>query len=97
MTITHIQNVLQYLNIDEVLLKDDDPSSYNSYTIPDDTVVQVIPAGNDDPEWYTITYVQVIKEHGKYIAICQLEGLPEDPANFKFHTDMSVRIYKQIL
>jgi len=99
-----IQNVLQYLDPDEALLDPNDPNSYNSYTVPDDTVVQMVPPGNDD-EFYTVNYVQVMVQtdkdgnpkSGPLEVICQIEGLPEEPINAVMDTEVKVRIYNQIV
>ena len=99
-----IQNVLQYLDVDEALLTDD-PTAYNSYTIPDDTVVQMECPDYHDKYFYTVTYVQVtnpIDDDGKVtsgplVVICQLEGTPEEPINVVMDTEVTVRIYNQIV
>lgn len=100
-----IQNVLQYLDPDEALLDPNDPGSYNSYTIPDDTVVQMVPPGNDDDEFYTLTFVQVMLptdkdgklKSGPLEVICQIEGLPEEPISTVMDTEVKVRVYNQIV
>lgn len=99
-----IQDIITYLLADERLLADD-PQAYDSYTIPDDTVVQIIVPGSCDPDYYTVTYVQVVNPTdkknnvitGPQTAIVHLEGLPEDPTNINMDTDVDVRIYNQIL
>lgn len=98
--IPHI--ILQNLDVDEALLKND-ANAYNSYTVPDDTVIQLVPPGNDDSEFYTVTYVQVVSPidkdkkltSGPLVCIIQLEGLPEDPINIKMDQQIEGRIYKQ--
>lgn len=99
-----IQTVLHYLDADESLLAND-KDAYNSYTVPDDIVVQMVPPGNDDPEWYTVTYVQVVSATdnegnviaGPLVVICQLEGLPEDPINLQVDNALQVKIFKQVV
>jgi len=101
-----IQNVLQHLDVDELGLTAEDTGSYNAYTIPDDTVVQMSdPAYPDITDLHTISYVQVYNptddkgklKSGPLEIICQVEGMSDEPINVKMDTDVAVRIYKQIL
>lgn len=97
-----IQNILQYLDVDESLLKDGDNESYNSYIIPDDTVIQI--TEHDKSDYHTVTYVQVMNPtdnkgnpiSGPLDIICQVEGFREDPVREVMGTKINVRIYKQV-
>jgi len=94
------QTILTHLTLDESLLNPHDMDSYDSYTVPDDTVVQVSPNDRDDPDFYTVTYVQVMnrtKNGCGNVIIFQLEGLPEDPASFDALSEVQVRIYTRTI
>lgn len=79
-----------------------DTEGYDSYCIDDDYLIQV--KADRDDKWYTVTYLQVIRDDNDpddYFFVIQLEGLPEDLTNIRMgtsvdNTNIPVKIFKRI-
>lgn len=86
--------IVNHMTLDELLLEKDS-TMYDSYTVPDDTVILI--KDDLDERYHQVEYVQVfINEVGNREAIFQLDGVREDPAKYELNDDIDCRIYKQI-